>query len=131
MNRLIALLPLTLLAGCASDKLRIDKAAIDDFVAVRGLESVDSIRTDSSDGWTDVNDHYLIYTARRDQYLIRFSRACWQIRDNVVEADRRADFSRLRARFDTIRGCRIAEIFALSEQDATELRELGDAPPGG
>jgi hypothetical protein len=120
-----------LLAACATSKPELEQQAVDDFVAVRGLESVDSIRTESFDNWTDINEHYLIYSARRGEYLIRFARACWEIRDNVVVPDRRWDASHIQARFDTIRGCRIAEIFALTEADAIELRQLGDPPPDG
>lgn len=131
MARQTIIVMAALLAACATSKPQLDKQAVDDFVAVRGLESVDSMRTDSFDNWTDINEHYLIYSTRQGEYLVRFARACWEIRDNVVVPDRRWDTSRIQARFDTIRGCRIAEIFALKEADAIELRQLGDPPPGG
>jgi len=131
MYRLVFMVLAALLTACATSKPQVDKEAVDDFVAVRKLESVDSLRAESFDGWTDINEYYLIYTGRRGEYLIRFGRACWEIRDNVIVPDKRWDASRIEARFDTIRGCRIAEIFALTEADAIELRHLGDPPPSG
>ena len=34
----------------------------------------------------------------------------------------------MRAKFDTIRGCRIAAIYALDEAEAAELKNIGEAP---
>ena len=116
------------LAGCATSKPTVDKEAVDDFIAVRGLESVDSIRTDSSDSWNDINLQNLIYDGRRDSYLIVFSRPCYELRDTRITPDRRYESNVIRARFDTIRGCRIDSIYALSEADEVELRQLGEAP---
>ena len=42
--------------------------------------------------------------------------------------DRRNDANTLRARFDTIRGCRIHRIFALNEGEVAELENIGEAP---
>lgn len=126
---LILILILSLLmTACATTRPSLDRQAIEDFIKVRQLQAVDSIRTESGDSFTDLNDWYLHYKTRRGDFLVRFGRTCWELRDNVVVADKRWESARLRARFDTIRGCRIAEIFALSEADVLELEQLGEAP---
>ena len=119
-----------LLAACATQSgPRPEREAVEDFVAVRGLEELDQIRTDTSDSWQELNKHYLIYKARKAEYLVEFARACWELEDQRVIADRRWEARRIRSKFDTIRGCRIAKIYGLTEADAIELRELGE-PPG-
>ena len=42
--------------------------------------------------------------------------------------DKRHDANTIRSRFDTIRGCRIAEIYALDEVEAEEIKNIGEAP---
>ena len=45
---------------------------------------------------------------------------------SVVVADVRRENNTIRARFDTLRGCRIDKIFALTEADVAELKSLGE-----
>ena len=87
------------------------------------------MRTGSSDGWTQIDDTFILYTARRDTYLVEFGRPCWELRDNTrITPDKRWDANSIRARFDTIRGCRIHSIFALDEAEVAELENIGEAP---
>ena len=116
------------LCACATARPNVDKEAVDDFIEVRGLESVESIRTDSSDSWSDITLHNLIYVGRRGSYLVVFARPCHELRENRVTPDRRWESNVIRARFDTIRGCRIDTIYALNEAEEVELRQLGKAP---
>lgn len=118
-----------LLAACATQTgPGPDREAVQDFVAVRGLEEVDEIRTDTSNSWEELNNYYLIYKARRAEYLVEFTRKCWELDEQRVIADKRWDARTIRARFDTIRGCRISKIYALTEGELIELRELGESP---
>ena len=115
-----------LLAGCA-DMPEINEAdqAISDYVAVGELESLDSIRTRERDAWAGITDYYVIYTTRDGDYLFEFTRPCRELRDPTqVTPDTRHE-NRIRARFDTLRGCRIHRIYALSEAQAAEIRRLG------
>lgn len=129
MRRTMLMVLAALLAACATQTgPGPDREAVQDFVAVRGLEEVDEIRTDTSNSWEELNNYYLIYKARRAEYLVEFTRKCWELDEQRVIADKRWDARTIRARFDTIRGCRISKIYALTEGELIELRELGESP---
>ena len=91
--------------------------AIEDFVAVSGLEEMDSIRT--RDQFRISELQYLNATfylrTRKDTYLVKFNRRCHELNEAEVTADIRFDSKTLQSRFDTIRGCRIEKIFAIDE----------------
>lgn len=116
------------LVACATARPQIDKEAVDDFVSVRGLEEVDKIRTDTAQGYYELNEYYVIYQTRRGDYLFQFARRCWELDERRVTPDQRWDGNTIRARFDTLRGCRIEKIYGLTETDAEELKQLGEAP---
>ena len=100
-----------------------------DFIEVRELKSLDSMRSGSSDGWEVINDKFLVYKGRRDEYLVEFMRGCYGLLDNTrIVPDKRWDNNSISAGFDTIRGCRIAKIYALNEAEAAELKNIGEAP---
>ena len=54
----LLILAAMILTACATARPKIDKEAVDDFVSVRGLEEVDKIRTDTSEGYYELNDYY-------------------------------------------------------------------------
>ena len=81
--------------------------------------------------YTYINDYYVTVPTRRGDYLIEFARDCRELRrrDFTPEmVDRRDNRNILRARFDTIRGCRIGTIYEITDEQRKELRALGDAP---
>jgi len=107
----------------------VQNQAIMDFVNVREIAEVDKIRSRERDGWDELTMTYIIYKARRDRYLVEFARPCYELRDNTeITPDYRSDSNAIRARFDTLRGCRIARIFALNQDEADELKNIGEAP---
>lgn len=121
------------LGACASQEEKTSSQditqAVRDFIEVRGLEELDALRSGTSDSWRGIDDYFILYDGRRDTYLVEFVRPCYELRDNTrVTPDKRWDSNVVRARFDTIRGCRIAHIYALSEAEITELDNIGDAP---
>ncbi|MDH3612830.1 MAG: DUF6491 family protein [Gammaproteobacteria bacterium] len=124
----------TLLAACAAqdekDQSTQDAVqAVRDFIEVRDLEELDKMPSASSDGWEAIDNQFLIYRGRRDAYLVEFTRRCFELDDNTrIVADRRWDANVIRARFDTIRGCRIHKIYALTEAETVELENIGEAP---
>jgi hypothetical protein len=128
--RRTTLLPIALLmAACVSQSgPAADREAVQDFIAVRELEALDKIRTDSGDGFEELNEYYVLYKGRRAHYLFEFSRRCWELGDQRVVADERQDSRTIRARFETFRGCRIDKIYGLTEAESTELQQLGEAP---
>lgn len=135
MKTTISVVALALLAGCASQDeqetlSRQDVTqAVQDFIEVRELESLDQLRSGTNDGWTAIGDRFVIYKGRRDEYLVEFARRCHELYDNSrITADKRWDSNVVRARFDTIRGCRIAAIYALDEAEVVELKNIGEAP---
>ena len=128
MRNSLALLAMLTLVACATARPQIDKEAVDDFVSVRGLEEVDKIRTDTAQGYYELNAYYVIYQTRRGDYLFQFARRCWELDERRVTPDKRWDDNTIRARFDTLRGCRIEKIYSLTEAEAEELKQLGEAP---
>ena len=135
MKTIILAVALALLAACASQDEQEQPSsqdvtqAIRDFIDVRELEAVDSLRSGSNDSWKVLSTWFVLYEGRRDEYLVEFARRCHEINDNTrIIADKRWDNNVVRARFDTIRGCRIAKIYTLGEAEVAELQNIGEAP---
>jgi len=133
MKTTILILAAAALVACASqeeEQSRQDQVqAVRDFIEVRELEELDKLNSDSSDSYQSIENYFLIYEGRRDMYLVEFHHRCWELDDNTrIVADVRHDSNKIRARFDTIRGCRIQKIYALTEAEAVELENLGEAP---
>ena len=73
----------------------------------------------------------MLVPTRRDDYLVEFQRDCRALRNTEITPDMvdvRQNRNVLRAKFDTIRGCRIARIYEISKAQSNELKVLGDAP---
>ncbi len=121
-----------ILAACAStaeDKDKDDDVnAVRDFIEVSDLEAVGSIRTVGQLGQTVLNDHYVIVTAQREQYLLEYAQRCRLYNDEPRRADVRSDPRHLYAKADTFRGCRIGAMYPISKEQAEELEALGHAP---
>lgn len=124
MKRSTLVLIVALLAGCAGQSDTKVDDAIDDFVAVSGLEEIDSIKAREQFGITELSERYILLRTRKDTYLARFTRRCYELNENQVTPDVRFDRWTLRARFDTIRGCRIQKFFAIDAAQAEELEVL-------
>ncbi len=131
MNRLILTAVAILLSGCATQEKAVtqdEEQAIRDYILVRGLEEVDRMRSSNSDSWDELDEHFVIYDTRRNIYLVEFNRACHELNENRVTPDLRREANTIRARSDTIRGCQVDNIFALTEADVAELKSLGELP---
>lgn len=135
MKTITLMIALTALAACAGQDEKKQQAAdetvqaVRDFIAVRGLEERDKMPSSSGDGWESIENYFVIYKARRESFLVEFNRRCWELDDNTrIVADERRDAGAIQARFETLRGCRIHRIYALSPDEADELRNLGEAP---
>lgn len=135
IKQLVVILAAGGLAACAAQEEQPSTQdmtqAVRDFIEVRQLEELDSLRSGSNDSWQQLDDdeRFILYEGRRETYLVEFVRRCYELNDNTrITADKRWDSNLIRARFDTLRGCRIAKIYALSEAEQAELENLGDAP---
>lgn len=105
--------------------------AILDFIEVRELTELDRMRASDRDSWDELTMTYIVFKSRRNRHLVEFARPCYEMRDNTqVTADNRSDPNHIRARFDTIRGCRINRLWELTREEAMELSNLGDAVGG-
>lgn len=129
----------TLLVACAGQDSKEKNAgqqvewdtvqAVHDFIEVRNLEELDKMPTSTRDGWQSIENEFLIYEGRRGTFLVEFNRRCHELDDDTrIVPDQRWDANNIRARFDTIRGCRISKIYALTEAEAAELENIGEAP---
>jgi hypothetical protein len=115
-------------AGQPSEESLARDQAVRDFVEVRDLVEADRARVSDRDGWTEITARYIIYRSR-NAYLFEFYQPCYALRDNTrIVADVRAEPNLIRARFDTLRGCRIDRIYPLTEAEAAELKAIGEAP---
>ncbi len=132
MNKILIVPALLLVAGCSSTTQRPQEIeAVRDYVAAAELEEVSDIRLREQLNYTYVNDRFVTIDARRGDYLVEFNRDCWELRQTQVSGgmvDVRDNHNVLRARFDTIRGCRIGKIYEITEAQREELTALGDAP---
>ena len=131
MNRFVFAAAAMLVSGCATQEraaTQDEEQAIRDYILVRGLEEVDRIRSSNSDSWDELDDYFIIYDTRRSAYLVEFNRACYELSETRVTPDLRREAKTIRARSDTIRGCQVDKIFALTEADVVELKSLGESP---
>lgn len=131
MNKISIALIIICLSACAAQQesnTNDMEQAIRDFIAVRQLSEVDKMRTVNREHWTELDPNFIIYDTRREIFLIEFTRACHELSDTQVVADVRRERNTIRARFDTIRGCRIQKIFTLTEGEVAELKTLGESP---
>ena len=132
MNKILIVPALLVVAGCSSTTQRPQEIeAVRDYVAAAELEEVTDIRLREQLNYTYVNDRFVTIDARRGDYLVEFNRDCWELRQTQVSGgmvDVRDNHNVLRARFDTIRGCRIGKIYEITEAQREELTALGDAP---
>ncbi len=131
----LTLLSVSLFAACSTEPRKPDakELAIRDYVDLVDLEAVSEIRYDNSSRIERLdNNRYIIYITRRGDFLIEFRNPCWDLFDNTrVEADVRFEANRIRVRQDTLRGCPIQDAWLLTEDQAKEIREIGEAPTGG
>lgn len=128
LTLLFASLMLLLQPGCATRQDPKVSAAVEDFIVAAGLEELDMIRTRNDYGWDYLSDRFVIIETRDGEYLLRFQRLCRELNEVPVQPDIRYDSNVLRARFDTLRGCRIDKLYAIEPGQADELRNLGWAP---
>ena len=134
MKSTVVIVAALLLTACADQQARQEERdetvqAVQDFIELRGLKEVDKMPTSSQDSWSSIEDHFLVYKARRGTYLVELHRRCYELEDNTrIVPDERMDANYIRARFETIRGCRIHRIFALNEAEAAEIENIGEAP---
>lgn len=131
MNKTSALFAIVLLSACAAQDratTQDTEQAVRDFIDVRELAEADVMRTSSRDRWDEIDQNFIIYEARKETYLIEFVRRCIELNQYPVVPDARQSGNLVRARFDTLRGCRIAKMFPLTEGEVEELMAIGESP---
>lgn len=132
LNAALWMLLATAGGGCSltpSDAEEIE--AVRDYIFASELEEVDEVRFFQQLSYTYVNDQFVTVPTHSGDYLVEFARICREAGDTRFTQDMvdyRDDNRTLRARFDTIRGCRIGTIYKITESQRAEIEELGDAP---
>lgn len=116
------------LQGCVTRQDPKVSAAVEDFIVAAELEELELIRTRNDYSWEYLSDRFVIIETRDGEYLLSFARRCRELYEVPVQPDIRYDSNVLRARFDTLRGCRINKLYAIEPGQADELRNLGWAP---
>lgn len=137
ISALTALIVLAL-SACATQVERLspgkDVEAVRDFVVAGELQELNSIRLDDQIKVLYVNDFFVVIPMRRDQYLAEFRGRCSELRERQWVSDMvdvRVNAKMLYSDYDTIRGCVIGKLYAISESQLAELKSLGDAPGNG
>lgn len=128
MRAILLTLASALLLACAAQQATDTTTAVRDFIAVNELGEKNTIRITDQYSYSALNDTHIILTTRREHFLVQFRRRCRELEDSWATPDIRYDHNKLRARFDTIRGCRIEKIFPIDQAQAEELTHLGQAP---
>ena len=129
---LLVLLFVAALAGCAAAPDREPSAIaendpIADYIQVAQLQQVDAVRSFEQLQHRVISEDYIIIYDRRKSHLATFRRPCRELYDEEITPDVRYDGNTIRARFDTIRGCRIEALYEISAGQAEELIQLGEA----
>ena len=130
MKRYVILFFLTFLTACATTRQEEQITAVRDFIEVNELENTDSIRTryDRIDQQV-LNDRFVIVSIRKEQYLLEYPYPCRE--DPFTRRPRpdiRRDSTAIYAGSDTFRGCQISALYAITEDQAQELKNMGKAP---
>ena len=131
MKTTFAVILLVLSSACTTMHDEQEIEATRDFIAANQLQTVDEIRLYQQLNYRVINEHFVTVETRRGDYLLEFRTRCSALTQRNFQphmVDVRRDPSRVRARFDTIRGCIIGEIYEVTEEQREELRQLGDAP---
>ncbi len=119
-----------LLAACAGTQEELGAVAkndaIEDFITVTQLQSIDMIRARREINHKVITDRHIILSDRKSSYLASFNRRCIELDDRQITPDIRHDRNLIRARFDTYRGCRIERLYELTSGQAKELIDLGE-----
>ena len=129
MIRYVALVIPMLLIACATTGQEERINAVKDFIEVNELEKADAIRTFDRLDQHVLNERFVIVSTRKEQYLLEYPYPC---RDDPMtrlpRPDIRRDATAIYAGSDTFRGCQIRALYAISEDQAEELKNLGEAP---
>jgi hypothetical protein len=123
------LVALMFLVACATTSQEEQINATKDFVEVNELQEVAKIRTFDRIDQHVLNDRYVILSTRREQYLLEYPYPC---RDDPItqrpRSDVRRDARAIYATGDTFRGCQIRAFYAITADQAEELKSIGKAP---
>ncbi|HEX5788497.1 MAG TPA: DUF6491 family protein [Woeseiaceae bacterium] len=118
--------------GCGLNPFQEEEnEAVLDFIHANELAEVGQFRYFQQFSYVYVSDSFVTVPTYSGDYLVEFAHSCPELRQLRVTPDmmdQRHDNRTIRARFDTIRGCRIGKIYEISEVQAAELEALGDAP---
>ena len=120
-----------LISACAAAPVSRQDQAIRDFISVEALQEEDNIRTTDRDKREILNEDYIVYKGRNQDFLVHFRSGCYDLMTDTVVPDRRYESNLIRSRFDTINGCVIGHIYSLNEAQSAELIEIAEATEQG
>jgi len=128
MKQIVIALTVMLLTACVAQQRPDATNAVKDFIEVSELEETESARTRDQYSYTVLSEEFIVVRSRHDHYLVQFTRKCRELDDPRPTPDIRHERNKIRARFDTIRGCHIDKIYPIDKVQAEELESLGKAP---
>ena len=130
MHRVLLIASAVFIAACAGAPTEqgvvAKNDAVEDYIVAAELPPVDVMRTNDQMRHRIITDRYIILQDRKTNHLITFKRRCRELRESKVTPDIRHESNRLRARFDTYRGCQIDKMYEINAGQAQELLGLAE-----
>ena len=131
--RSLSLALVALVAGCVTPAIPQEVRAVNDFVALTELQTVENIRLYRQLHYTYVNDFFITVAAGEPYYLVEFRSRCRALTARAFTAsvvDYRYDPNYLRVQ-DTVRGCTISRIYEATPEQLVEIKALSKSEATG
>ncbi len=100
---------------------------IRDLISVGELQEVEKLRVAHTPNYRPLNDFFVAVMVGEQPYLLELRTRCRALRRSIstsAELDYRRDATYIRPNWDTIRGCEIANIYQISEENLIEVLKM-------
>lgn len=115
------------LGACVTVEDPPNVQAIRDLIAVGELQQVEKLRVAHTPNYRPLNDFFVAVMVGEQPYLLEMRSRCRALRRSITtsaEVDYRRDATYIRPNWDTIRGCEIANIYQISEENLIEVLKM-------
>lgn len=115
------------LGACVTVEDPPDVQAIRDLIAVGELQEVEKLRVAHTPNYRALNDFFVAVMVGEQPYLLEMRSRCRALRRSIMtsgDVDYRRDATYIRPNWDTVRGCEIANIYQISEENLIEILKM-------
>lgn len=127
MRAIAVLAAVIALGACVTVEDPPDVQAIRDLITVGELQEVEKLRVAHTPNYRPLNDFFVAVMVGEQPYLLELRTRCRALRRSIstsAEVDYRRDATYIRPNWDTIRGCEIANIYQISEENLIEVLKM-------